>query len=360
MPGKHIHKRPIIPDFLSENNPEFYSRNESQGKTPVPFSDIERLELQDIWQATGILCKNKEYNTDRAWESVKDQLTAIQPRSGILPVYRLIYRIAAVLIIGLLSGFLSYMIFQQEDVVSEVNHFSYHVPYGSKSSVVLPDGTSIWINAGSTIEYTRDFNHEYRDVRLDGEAFFTVSSNQGKPFRVWAKSSMIQVVGTSFNIKAYGDEGILETTVVEGLVEVYPDADAITRKQSIELRADQLVKIFDEHIPNKSTKDSSAFESGQNSIKEYSPGINLVTNIKTEAVTSWKDDAWIIESEPLKEIAIKMERRFNVKMILQGEEIENYVYSGVIKDESLEQMMRAISATSPVKFRLEEQTVYIF
>ncbi|MBE0653426.1 MAG: FecR family protein, partial [Bacteroidales bacterium] len=208
--------------------------------------------------------------------------------------------------------------------------------------------------------YNSGFNSQYRDVRLEGEAFFEVTSNTQIPFRVWAKRSMIQVFGTSFNVKAYQDEGILETTVVEGLVKVFPIAEKADEEKPIALSAEQQVTVSDAWISEKLTTVGSNDALDAEANKLVISGVNVVSGISTESVIYWKEDKWVIKSETLKDLSLKIERRYNVKIHLNDPVIETYIFSGVIRDESLEQVLRAISASSPVDFIINEQSVTIY
>ena len=91
---------------------------------------------------------------------------------------------------------------------------------GSKSQITLPDGSKAWINAGSKLSYRGDFNQSDRIVNLEGEGYFNVTSNKAKPFIVQTAHLKVKAFGTVFNVKAYPEEKTVETTLVEGIVEI--------------------------------------------------------------------------------------------------------------------------------------------
>ncbi len=107
-----------------------------------------------------------------------------------------------------------------EDTFTEVK-----APIGSRSVVKLPDGTEIMLNAGSSIRYNKDYNFSHRNITLEGEGYFTVAKNIDLPLVVKAGNIYIRAVGTEFNVKAYSEEAIIETTLVTGEIEILHEAD---------------------------------------------------------------------------------------------------------------------------------------
>ena len=98
-------------------------------------------------------------------------------------------------------------------------------PNGSRSKTILPDGSVVWLNAGSKIYYNKDFSGKLREVRLEGEAFFDIQHNIQKPFIVHASDINIKVLGTAFNVKSYPADTSVETTLIRGLVQVTSSND---------------------------------------------------------------------------------------------------------------------------------------
>lgn len=99
---------------------------------------------------------------------------------------------------------------------NEVQAFSVEAPIGTHSKISLPDGTRVWLNAGSVLSYDSGFNKTARDIRLNGEAYFEVAHNKEKPFKVLANGCSFVVLGTKFNINAYDDDPVVQTVLIEG------------------------------------------------------------------------------------------------------------------------------------------------
>lgn len=103
-----------------------------------------------------------------------------------------------------------------EDSQKELQVFAIEAPMGTHSKISLPDGTRVWLNAGSVLSYDSGFNKTARDIRLNGEAYFEVAHNKEKPFKVLANGCSFVVLGTKFNINAYDDDPVVQTVLIEG------------------------------------------------------------------------------------------------------------------------------------------------
>ena len=135
-----------------------------------------------------------------------------------------IMRYAAVFILGIGLSCLVHLYFWNETtntpIVNQIQKIE--VPFGSKSRIILPDGSVVTLNSGSSLKYsTSDFNSGSRSVFLTGEGFFSVIKDPARPFYATTPGIKVKVLGTTFNIKAYPDEDIEEATVVTGEVEIY-------------------------------------------------------------------------------------------------------------------------------------------
>jgi fe2+-dicitrate sensor, membrane component len=94
--------------------------------------------------------------------------------------------------------------------------FTVEAPQGTRSHITLYDGTQVWLNAGSTMSYTSDFNNTSRDIHLSGEAYFEVAYNEKLPFRVKARGCTLTVLGTRFNVSAYDEDPTVQAALIEG------------------------------------------------------------------------------------------------------------------------------------------------
>jgi ferric-dicitrate binding protein FerR (iron transport regulator) len=123
------------------------------------------------------------------------------------------------------------------------------VPLGSKSKIVLPDGTEVWLNAGSKLTYNMNFGEKTRDVHLVGEGYFKVTRQEKKPFIVHTVKASIKALGTEFNVKAYPDESYIETILVKGSIAVDrtspgKDKNSNLKESSLILKPGQKARIY--------------------------------------------------------------------------------------------------------------------
>jgi transmembrane sensor len=229
-------------------------------------------------------------------------------------------------------------------------------PLGGKSEVKLSDGTQVMLNAGSSIKYNSDYNLLNRNLVLEGEAYFTVARNTDLPLVVNAGNISIKATGTEFNVKAYSDEGIIETTLVDGKVEI-TQKDNSSKDRILVLEPRQKAIYASE--TNQMTLERIR-EIEPQAIKP--PNIvsdKLLISPKTdvEQATAWIKNKLIIRSENLENLCTKLERKYNVTFVFRDEEIKKYRFSGVLLDETFAQVMDVIKLTAPVDYQLDGKTV---
>lgn len=258
------------------------------------------------------------------------------PRKGRkISMITLISRIAAVLSIPLFLSTL-YLYRQTMNIDSSGISFSqekvfntFQAPAGAKSQVVLPDGSLVWLNSGSSLSCPVTFNSAIRHVQLTGEAYFEVAKSE-VPMLVSARHIQVKVYGTKFNIKDYAGEEVIETTLVEGRVSVIPEGS-----------------------PNEYTLDPGYTASY--SVLEENLTITQVD--KMDAFTGWKDGKLLFQNERFADILKKMERWYNVDIQLSDPSLGNYILYATFFDENIEQVLDIFSKSIPitVEYRQREK-----
>ncbi|TRX66062.1 FecR family protein [Carboxylicivirga sp. M1479] len=231
--------------------------------------------------------------------------------------------VAAVLVVALLvSNIIFYQHFDTSKLASQ--HQTISTPYGAKTNIDLPDGSSVWLNSGSTITYPVNFGNR-RTISLTGEAFFDVKKSNS-PFVVSTRDGDVVVKGTSFNVRAYPDEEIYETTLVEGVVDFKPKSG--TEVLTLE-PGDQLRKV------------SEGFR---------------IEEVDTKYSTSWMEGKLIFNREAFPTLITKLERWYNVKINYKDSELDKLWYSGTIEMESISEVMNMISMSAPVTYSFDRKT----
>jgi len=205
------------------------------------------------------------------------------------------------------------------------------VPAGARYQLQLSDGTMVWMNSASEIEYPVSFGKNERRIRLEGEAYFEVKSDSQHPFIISTNGYEITVSGTAFNVSTYKSDSFMETTLVEGKVEV-TGRDG----KSVNLAPGQMVKIVHE--------DQSL----------------LVSEVDTRFYTSWKDGVLHFNKVSLYELTVKLERWYNVNIEFSDKGKMNLLYSGAMENSrNIEFLFDLIEQTADVNFVVEENTIRV-
>jgi ferric-dicitrate binding protein FerR (iron transport regulator) len=252
------------------------------------------------------------------------------------------FKIAAVslLIIGLS---LLWNVFRNHNIqIRELAYNEIIVPLGEKAQIILSDGSHVWINSASKLRYPVMFGETSRDVTLEGEAFFDVVKKHGKTFVVNTRDVKVNVLGTAFNVKCYPGDEKTQTIVVRGEVKV---EDIHGDQKAIIIKPNEMATIQNRIMPDQTT----------------SP-LNSITVRKVDPVSlvSWKDQLLVFNGESFEDLAIKMERWFNVRIKIENMELKTERYSGkFVHNETVYQVLEAIKITTPIVYKVEKDTIVI-
>jgi ferric-dicitrate binding protein FerR (iron transport regulator) len=324
-------------------------------------------ELSDIWNAT-VKKDQLVINSPEALKKVKFRIgqnsgSPYLKTENTRPYQRVVYnllKVAAIFIIAFLTGILFNRLVSREDIATKSTMTEIVAPIGSKSQIILPDSTKVWLNAGSILRFDSRFNQKDRIVSLEGEAFFDVTKKNGKLFRVETKGITIRVLGTAFNVKAYPNEGSIETTLVHGslIIEQHAEGKKITETMLEPNQRAIFIKkegnLFLSEVEKKSLKHERIKKI--ESIKEK---IILSKQVDTEVYTAWKDNRLIFRNEIFESLAIKLERWYGVKIDIKDEEIKKYHFNGTIVNETIQDVMEIIKYTLPINYSIEHNIITI-
>ena len=220
-----------------------------------------------------------------------------------------------ILMIGLFT------LFTQTQLLRQNSSVVFATEAGNRSFVVLPDSTKVWLNAKTQIRYDADFGLGSRNVYLDGEGYFEVTHST-KPFIVNLSDFKVQVYGTKFNISAYTDDPSISTCLESGKISIKQ-----SDKKELFVEPGQLITY---------EKESKEFRSA---------------NVKPEEYSGWRTDKMYLHNEALGSLAIKLERKYNVKITFEpiqlGQEIH---YSGIFDNENISEVLDAIAIASGLRY----------
>lgn len=233
-------------------------------------------------------------------------------------------QIAALLLIPILLLGVLWLLFKKPmecEVVATI-----HSPEGTRTSFVLPDGSTGWLNSGSALSYPVNFAHS-REVNLVGEAFFQVKKQHGQTFKVRTQSLLVQVLGTQFSVSAYENDKQPSVILKEGSVQILD---------------------LNEH-PSYRMKPNERF------VYQVEENKAVVSEVNAQELTSWKDGLLQFRGESLEEVMKKLARWYNVDIEIRDARLKEYSFKATFKDEQIEEILRMIALTTPLKYRLEER-----
>ena len=276
--------------------------------------------------------EQKDVNTSHILDRIHHIILKEETNKNKRPLRRLLrvyMKAAAILLIPLLfAGSLFYHYVSNiylkntgEEAITNI-----YAPYGSRASFTLPDGTTGILNSGSTLAYRLPFSHK-RNVKLEGEAWFEVKSDEDNPFTINTGNSVVKVLGTSFNISAYPMESYVEIVLAEGEVEFL---DNISGQREIINPSERLIK------------------KGGRINKGY---------VELEKYISWTEGKLTFRSDPMDEVARRIERWYNVKVIIADKELLKYSFRATFEDDRLEDVLRYLTMTSPISYRITPRTM---
>jgi transmembrane sensor len=208
-------------------------------------------------------------------------------------------------------------------------------PYGVKTRLILPDSTIVFLNSGSYLKYPAKFLGITREIFLKGEAYFEVRKDLKHPFIVKTSTISIKVLGTHFNVKAFPEEDLFETALVEGSVGLYINADP--ENETIRLK------------PNEKAS--------------YSENTGKIILQKAEGKfeASWKDNKFYFDNSPFLSIIKDLERSYNVPIRVCSKELENEIYSGFFdKNRSVYQALDIMKLHKNFTYKMSNDTVLIY
>lgn len=319
------------------------------------------LKIREAWLAPGDIKGLRQDQMEKDWNNIITRIRNTGDKEQEQKSYpvklhpRRTWLRAAAAVIFILSLAGAYFAGKGRNSYIKTSGLAYYeifVPKGQRSQITLSDGSRIWINAESKLRFPNSFGGSTREVWIDGEAFFDVETDSTKPFMVHTSDLTLKVHGTKFNVKAYGDEELIETTLVEGSVsfltnesgdnrEIFlePNHKAIFVKSEAEFISESIADELDEPIePNK---------------------ILISNPIDVEPVISWTEGRLVFDNESFGSIASKLERKYDIRISITDEEIQNIKYTGVLKNISLEQALKAIQLAMPIEYTVTEDQVTI-
>lgn len=269
-------------------------------------------------------------NIDHLLDKIHQKIRLEEKQTGKIRFLSVFQRVAAILIVPLLLAFLAVVYMQPrsgaetgEQVTENVGMAEIQCPLGVRTKFQLPDGTTGFLNSGTTLQYPVRFSAT-RSVTVSGEAFFDVAHDSIRPFVVQTPHLNVKVLGTRFNVIAYHDAAKEEIILNEGSVKV----DARDRT------------ILDVLEPNQKlvlNKEKMTFNT---------------TTVEASQYLGWTEGKLIFRDEGMQEVAERLGRWYNAEIRIEDEELLDHSFHATFVDEPLEEVLKYIALTTPYTYKI--------
>lgn len=249
-----------------------------------------------------------------------------QKRGAIHAIWQTYSKIAAAILLPLALIYLVYSHVQPSQPDTQISFAEIKAPLGSRVNFSLPDGSSGWLNSGSSLKYPVYFS-DTRDVELSGEAFFDIQKNERKPFNVKTADLNISVLGTRFNVSAYQGDASSSVVLESGKVRLSSKG----AQNVVEMKPDEKV----------------VYNNTQKELKK--------TSVNSAKYTSWKEGKLVFRNDPMKEVANRLSRWYNVDIEVSQKESSDLRLRATFEDEEIEEVLRLLKLTFPIDYKFEER-----
>jgi transmembrane sensor len=317
--------------------------------------------LKQFWRCSNLPAnaENEVYEKKISVLFEKTKMTASSANNFLAKSKRLRRRkifsavLGSVVILGFLSAGLYF--FTYKSAANQPTLTQVVVKNGNRNSTMLPDGSRVWLNAGSVLSYSKDFKGQTRDVYLKGEAFFDVVKKSNQPFIVHANSVDIKVLGTAFNVKSYIEDNKVEATLIRGIIQVTRQGDK--NQKPVFLHPNEKLVINLKEIKTQTNIQVKPAVEQPVLFTLY----HLDSTAKTENLveTSWMYNRLEFRGDSFKELAKKLERWYNVKIIFEDNTAEQLSFNGSFENETIDQAFEALKAAAAFDYEIKENEIFV-
>ncbi|HMM16865.1 MAG: DUF4974 domain-containing protein [Bacteroidales bacterium] len=257
----------------------------------------------------------------------KIRLETTREKSYLSVNWRKAMQWAAIFLLPVLSAFTIYYFTQRPQRNLQPTVIT--AQKGEKAEVVLPDGSNVWINSGSTLTYDRHFNGKERSVYLQGEAYFEVTENKKRPFIVHTKHITVQALGTSFNVRSYETDSLASAVLLEGKVKVSASG----------------------HETILSVNERATFDKRKQTL--------LADRVEALNFIEWKNGNIYFSNQTYDEIARTLSRIYNVEIQFASEQLRPMRFSGTLGSSGIKNALDILSMTSPMYYEMKDTTIIL-
>lgn len=276
--------------------------------------------------------KNVEGDADTVFRKIQDRIhtQAVPLFTGVSPVWKYFSIAASVMLILLSSLYASTVV--KEELPGQIEVVAVA---GTKTRLVLPDSSVVWLNGNSSITYPQHFTSDSRNVTIYGEALFEVKKDTEKPFIVTFDQLCVKVLGTTFNVLADKESDIIETTLLTGSVALVDPLDK--NEKVIQLLKPNQQAIFYKHSKNIE-----------------------IQEVQADTYASWVNGSFNFKGNTLTDIVRQLSRAYCVKIHILNKQLEEIQLKGLFnKDETLDEILSVLQISAKYSYRKVKGEIYI-
>lgn len=326
-------------------NRKLFNRIKEVWMVPEEIGALRKEQIEKDWSNVLLKIQKSENGSSEA-------LQTTTKRNSLKSFIRIA---ASVLIIASIFGaYLAGRFRQSQMNEPRLSYNEIVVPNGQRSQIILSDSSHVWINAGSKLRFANQFDGDKREVWLDGEAFFNITKDDEKPFYVHTSDLNVKVHGTSFNIAAYANEDIIETSLLEGSVSIQTNGTQGGQSEEVFLKPSHKALFLKREDVKVSEETRREFSQPLVANKII---ISKPVDIKT--AVSWTEGKLVFSDETFDHIVVELERKYDVRIFVEDETINKTKYTGVLKNISIEQALKAIQLSMPINYTIYDNIVRI-
>lgn len=291
------------------------------------------IKMQELWFSAVGADNRLRYDKEKAFQRflARTTLNAVSIQKSKHLFLSSFQRIAAAVVFLILFAGSIYWLgnrhFNQQfaDVYIEA-------PLGSRTKLYLPDGSLVWLNAGSSISYSQNFGISKRNVTLEGEGYFEVTKNKSKPFTVKTSDLSVSVLGTKFNFRNYQDEEEAKVTLIEGKVCLNSGSE---------------------------NKDQHYLSPNQQAVFDKKLKTTIISATKANNSSEWTQGLIFFDEEQLTDIVKELERSYNVKITITDDSLRHYRFYGNFTrtEQTIQEVLDILASTNKLNYKIQGKEV---
>lgn len=296
-------------------------------------SGLSNLTDEELWVSSAVADDTQQYDVDQAFERFRKRTGLDQSGRQSYKWYRT-WSVAAVAIV--LLGLITVTAYWQgsRQIQSNFSDIVVEAPLGSKTKLTLPDGSTVWLNAGSKMVYSQGFGVSDRRLAFQGEGYFEVEKNDEMPFLVQTHDVNVTVVGTKFNFRNYPEDEEAVVELLEGKVA----------------------------LENQLKEESVRYLSpNEKMVLHKATGKMDITSAKVKEATLWTENILLFDEDLLPDIVRELERSYHVQIEIENEDLKQTRFYGQFNqlEQNIYDVLDMLSETGKLKYHEEGKVIYL-